>query len=90
MKSEFITLLQEMSGNTSINEKDYCTIEHVYTYHPAIKDKKHIVTLYLDFGMSVINDMVERADKVALLEDKIRIVELDLESLRNELSDLRD
>jgi hypothetical protein len=90
MKSEFVALLKEMSGNTDINPEDYCTIEHVYTYHPAIKDKKHIVQLYLDFGMTVINDMLPRADKCAQLEDAIRVAENELELLRNQLMDLND
>lgn len=87
MKSEFVKLLKENSGNSDVKQEDYVTVEHVYTYHPAIKDKKHIVDLYVDFGMTVINDMVERADKCMKIETAIREQELILESLRNQLLD---
>lgn len=92
MKSEFVALLKEISKNDllDISHDDYCTVKHVYTYHPAIIDKRHVVNLYVNFGMTVINDMVDRADKCAKLEDQIRIAENELEVLRNQLSDLRD
>ena len=90
MKSEFVKLLKENSGNSDVKKEDYVIIEHVYTYHPAIKDKKHIVDLYLSFGMKIINDMVERADKCMKLKTAIWEQELLLENLRNQLSDLKD
>lgn len=87
MKSEFVKLLKENSGNSDVKNEDYVIIEHVYTYHPAIKNKQAIVALYCDFGMTVINDMVERADKCMKLETAIREQELALENLRNQLLD---
>jgi hypothetical protein len=65
MKCEFETLLgREVSDDT------YKKIEHVYTFHPCIKNKADIVMLYDKFGMRIINDMTATASKAMELESK--------------------
>ena len=65
MKTEFYKIASEISGKeTSVNECDWKTIEYVYTWHPAIdavEGKKQIAYLYVNFGMSIINDMMNTA-----------------------------
>lgn len=85
MKSEFITLLKENSYNSGVADEDYQIIEHVYNWHPAIKDKEHIVNLYLDYGMTIIRDMVARADNCCEIENKIQKHMLEIDKLRSQL-----
>ena len=86
-KSEFENLV----GHPVKSDEEYSTIEYVYTWHPAIGDvngKVQIAKLYTDYGMTIIEDMVERARKmekldgelqaargqVAIIQDRIRVV----------------
>ena len=57
MKEEFEKLV-----GIEISQKEYKEVEHVYTWHPAIKDKQDIAALYQQFGMIVIRGMAEVAD----------------------------
>ena len=87
LRSEFVELLKENSGNSDVADGDYLVIEHVYNNHPAIADKKHMVELYLSYGMSVIHDMVGRADRVLEVETKIQKQRVLLEELKGELKE---
>lgn len=60
-----------------LSEKNYKTIEYVYTWHPCIdpvKGKEQIAKLYADFGMRVIKDMEPTA--IAAQETEQRLLEL--------------
>lgn len=53
-------------------DEEYKTIEKVYTFHPSISElggKKQIAQIYVDFGMSIIRDMVPRAEVMEKLEN---------------------
>mgnify|MGYP001072522561 CR=1 FL=1 len=55
----------------TVSESDYRIIETVYTFHPAIDNvmgKDQIATIYKTCGMTVIYDMVARAEKAQNLE----------------------
>ncbi len=71
-KQEFMTKVANIDTsftNASIADTDYKTIEYVYTWHPAIdtlRGKEQIAYLYCEFGMSLINDMMNTA--VAAME----------------------
>jgi len=70
MKKEF----EKLVGKAVSNE-EYGTIEYVYTWHPAISEtegKDQITRLYTDYGMTVIEDMVERARKMEKLEGDLK------------------
>lgn len=59
MKEEF----EKFVGETVSNE-DYNVIETVYIWHPSISEvsgKDQISSIYRQFGMPVINDMLETA-----------------------------
>lgn len=63
-KQEF----EERIGET-VSQKDYSVIEMVYTWHPSISEtqgKDEIATLYKQFGMTIINQMLETA---AIMQD---------------------
>lgn len=63
MQEEFEKLLGE-----KVTEKDYRLMEVVSQYHPAHLDMKAIALIYKEFGMSLIRDMVPRADRMKELE----------------------
>ncbi len=73
IKPEFETLI----GNRISNE-EHSTIEYVYTWYPTISEtegKDQIARLYTDFGMPLIEDMVERGGKMEKLEGDLRIAQ---------------
>lgn len=70
MKSEF-----EILVDRPINDEEYSTIECVYTWHPAIREvdgKAQIARLYTDYGMTVIEDMVERSGQMEKLDTELK------------------
>lgn len=59
MKEEF----EKIVGETVSNE-DYDVVETVYIWHPSISEvsgKEQISSIYRQFGMPVIHDMLETA-----------------------------
>jgi len=66
-KTEFMRKLESIDAkfaNVSITENEYKIIEYVYNWHPsidAVRGKEQIAYLYCEFGMSLINDMVNTA-----------------------------
>lgn len=70
MKQEFEDLVRH-----SVSDEEYSTIEYVYTWYPTISEtegKAQIAGLYTDYGMTIIEDMVERAGKMEKLEEELR------------------
>ena len=77
LKSEFTEILREVSPtHRDPTPEEYERIEDVYTYHPAIGDKKTIVKLWAEFGNVIIDDMMPRTEA-------IRNTERDLFEARN-------
>lgn len=84
MMQEFI----EVARISLIDQESYEAIEMVYTYHPAIKDKKHIAKLYNEFGMTVIYDMLPRAQRIASREAEIQKLNNQVATLKQEIESL--
>lgn len=79
MKEEF----EKFVGETVSNE-DYNVIETVYIWHPSISEvsgKDQISSIYRQFGMPVIHDMLETA-----MYSVILIIETDSKRLQNTIS----
>ena len=87
MKNEFVKLI----GKT-VSDEEYGTIEYVYTYHPAISEtegKAQIARLYTDYGMTVIEDMMERAGKMEKLDGELRAAQRQVDIVRDRIKALR-
>ena len=83
-QEEFINNVRELNPRkvVKLTDREWQLIETVYTYHPAIDDKKSIAGLYLDYGMSAITDMYLRALKLKDMERSIKAKEAELERLQ--------
>lgn len=91
MKEEFENLVDR-----PVSDEEYNTIEYVYTWYPTISEtegKAQIAKLYTDFGMPLIEDMVERAGKMEKVEGdliaakrQVAIVQDRIKALRGEKS----
>ncbi|WP_124067412.1 hypothetical protein [Clostridium sp. E02] len=87
MKNEFEDLVQH-----SVSDEEYSTIEYVYTWYPTIseiKGKEQIAKLYTDFGMPLIEDMVERAGKMEKLDGDLRRAQAQLTAIQDRIKMLR-
>ncbi len=83
-QEEFINNVRELNPRkvVTLTDTEWLLIETVYTYHPAIEDKKSMAGLYLDYGMSVITDMYLRAIKLRDMETAINSLEEELNRLK--------
>ncbi len=57
-----------------VPDREMNIIQTVYTFHPAINDvggKGQIAKLYLEYGMTVIKDMLLRAERLMMLEREL-------------------
>ncbi len=87
MKQEFENLIGH-----PVSEKEYSTIEYVYTWYPKISEtegKGQIAKLYTEFGMPLIKDMVERAGKMEKLEGDLRRTQAQLTAIQDRIKMLR-
>lgn len=87
MKPEFEALI----GKT-VSDEEYSTIEYVYTWYPTISEtegKAQIAKLYMDFGMPLIEDMVERAGKMENLDKDLRTARNQVTFVRNRIKVLK-
>lgn len=87
MKKEFEKLIRK-----TVSDEEYGTIEYVYTWHPAISEtegKAQIARLYTDYGMTVIEDMVERAGKMETAERDLRVARTNVAIIQNRIRELR-
>lgn len=80
---EFYDRLSDKSEKISIVNFDL--INRVYNYHPSIDTKEDIVKAYELGGMTLIKDMLPRAEKIEELERKIRSVRATLADLEHQL-----
>lgn len=86
-KTEF-----ELRIGKTVSESDYRVIETVYTFHPAIdnvRGKDQIATIYSTAGITVIYDMLERAEMARDLERQISEARDTLASLEARYNELR-
>lgn len=76
-----------------VSEEEYSTIEYVYTWYPTISEtegKAQIAQLYTDFGMPLIEDMVERAGKVEKAERDLQLFSKELGVAQNRVNAVMD
>jgi hypothetical protein len=69
-KQEFETL-----AGQQLSDDDYGIVETVYAFYPGIPDvdgKKIAVQLYRQFGLTIFQDMYERANKISEIESAIQ------------------
>lgn len=88
LKREF----EEKIGK-EIADSDYGIIEIVYTWHPVISNtegKRQMADLYEIGGMTIIKDMLPRAQKAFELNQKMDKLETELNKLRLEYGHLTD
>ena len=86
--------IQEFKERTKkpVTDSDYKKIEFVYTYHPAISEtegKDQIGYLYNTFGMRIIEDMTDTAEKAEEMLYNIRTTESKLMQLKEEYQQLK-
>lgn len=87
MKPEF----EDRIGH-SISDEEYSTIEYVYTWYPTISEtegKAQIAKLYTDFGMPLIEDMVERAGKMEKLDGDLKSAQRQVVIVQDRIKQLR-
>ena len=87
MKNEFEKLVGKM-----VSDEEYSTIEYVYTWHPAISEtegKDQITNLYMNYGMTVIEDMVERAGRMENLEGDLKAAQSQVAIIQGRIRVLR-
>lgn len=56
-----------------ITEEQYEIIKHVYMWYPGlskIEGKQQVAALYMHFGISIFNDMYDRAEKAMMLNQE--------------------
>lgn len=72
--------------------QQYKAIEYVYNFHPSISEvngKTQIARLYVDFGMSIIQDMKPRAEFMERKERELRAARAALEEVQKEIAEIR-
>lgn len=83
MKQEF----EQRIGGT-VSAEDYDLIELVYTWHPAISNvdgKDQMAVLYMNYGMTVIKDMVTRSIAVRDLDKQLQEAESKMAAIQEEM-----
>lgn len=98
-KQEFLDRVQavfESEGikgvKAGISDNDYRSVEFVYTWHPAISEvngKEQIAKIYVDFGMSVISDMVSRSHIMREKETELMRLQSSINELKGDIEDLK-
>lgn len=100
-KEEFIEKVNErlvLEGHPAFDASDldedvFSVINTVYTFHPAIDDvhgKDQIADLYVDYGISVIRDMLLRAERMKKLEKQYENIRSSLADLQKEMDSVRE
>ena len=98
-KQEFLDRVQavlESEGikgeKAGISDYDYRSVKFVYTWHPAISEvngKDQIAKIYVDFGMSIISDMVSRSHIMREKETELMRLQSSINELKGDIEDLK-
>lgn len=80
MRSEFLEEIRKIYDETGESREDpaddeYRDIETVYAFHPSIPNvggKRMIAELYVNCGMTLIYDMLPRAEAIERVEKEVR------------------
>ena len=73
-------------------DRDYEIIEYVYNFHPSISEtqgRKQIAELFVNFGMTLINDMVPRAELMEKKEKELSAAREAIRKIEKEIKDIR-
>lgn len=95
LRTEFENILIQLDDTvnlSSITDSDYSMIELVYMYHPSIKSdnsKLQIAHLYLDYGMTVIYDMVPRSKLLESKEKELNSAIAQVARIKEEIGDIK-
>ena len=87
MKPEFEAFIGK-----PVSDEEYSTIEYVYTWYPTINEtegKAQIAKLYTDFGMPLIEDMVERAGQMEKLDSDLKSAQRQVTIVQDRIKQLR-
>ncbi|RKI83337.1 hypothetical protein D7V90_10075 [bacterium 1xD42-87] len=82
----------QISKVHDISDADFSVISTVYVFHPAIDDlhgKDQTADLYVSYGISVIRDMLLRAERMKELEKQYGNIRSSLASLQKEMDSVR-
>lgn len=91
MRQEFEGIYVAKTGHPlSIDDKDYECIEFVYNWHPCNFSKEAIVSLYHEFGMCIIYDLLPRANMAMEHDQAIERARTAVTKATENLAALRD
>ena len=90
-KEEFISRLSD--NDTVPTDREYQIIEFVYQWHPSISSSGHegqkqIASLYSEFGMRIIVDMLPTARQAEIIQNKIMSAKSSITDYERELEEL--
>ena len=84
LRQEFEGIYVSKVGKpSSINDADYECLEFVYNWHPCNFDKEAIVSLYVEFGMCIIYDLLPRSQMAMEHEHDIESALSNLRAAQN-------
>lgn len=83
--AEFTT---NLGKDVELTDNEWNIIQTVYNYHPAIKTKKDIAALYNIGKMTIIKDMLPRAEAIREAEKKVSEARRAYESAKEYLDSL--
>lgn len=92
LREQFDRIAEARGYEIQITPEDYKAIETVYMYHPAIGEvngKEQIVDLVGNYGMTVIRDMIPRAQQMQEIEEELRTARLRVETIMDRIEDLK-
>lgn len=78
---------------SDLDEDVFSVINTVYTFHPAIDDisgEDQIADLYVNYGISVIRNMLLRAERMKKLEKQYKNIQSSLVTLQEEMDFVRE
>lgn len=89
LRQEFEGIYVSKVGHPlSIDDKDYECIEFVYNWHPCNFSKEAIVSLYAEFGMCIIYDLLPRAQMAMENDHDIELARTSLKCAQKRVDEL--
>lgn len=92
-RADFDKELAAIGGKPDdVSNEDFESIATVHTYHPAInrnEGMKPVAQLFYFFGMTVINDMLPRAQQIEDLSKDLELKKTEVETITEKLEYLK-